>query len=208
MIRADLYEKRIRISHYLTQDDYKTCGFSSQSEFLNALHEGKLDPLHCGLSHSRFYHLLWAVKPDEILPEAEVLQLPEAAPAGLFPINQPDDESPILMSGNSVLTIDVFSAVLSRTISPFWYLVVDTHGHTVDMSMVYEVLTEDLIVQALITEDVNRIAPRSSLFLPGLAAAIAGGLSERCDRSVVLGPICAAELPLFFGEKHWQVAEI
>lgn len=207
MIRADLYEKSIQIGNYVSQDDYKACGFSSQSEFLNTMREGRLDPSQCGLGHTRFHHLLWAAKPDEILPETEVLQLPEAAPSGLFPVNRPDAESPILVSGNSALTVGVLSAVLSTTISPFWYLVVDTDGHTVDMAMVYEVLTVDRIVQALDTGGVNRIAPLSSLLLPGVAAAIAGGLAERCDRSVALGPICAAELPLFFGEKHWRVAE-
>ena len=206
MIRADLYEKSIQIGNYISQDDYNACGFSSQSEFLDTLRAGKLDPSQCGLGRTRFHHLLWAAKPDEILPETEVLQLPQAAPTGLFPINRPKDESPILVSGNSTITVGVVSAVLSTTISPFWYLVADTDGHTVDMAMVYEVLTADRIAQALITEEANRIAPLSSILLPGVAAAIASGLTQRCGRSVILGPVCAAEMPLFFGEKHWKVA--
>ena len=154
----------------------------------------------------RFLQLLWAAKPNEILPEVEVLQLPNPGPTGLFPINQPEKNSPILVSGNSKLTSEVLTAVLSTTVSPFWYLVVDTDGHTVDMALVYEVLTAERVVQMLSREKVNQIAPKAGLFLPGLAAPLQDHLAEQSGRSVTVGPVCAAELPLFFGERRWEVA--
>jgi len=154
----------------------------------------------------RFLQLLWAARPDEILPEVEVLQLPNPGPTGLTPINRPEEDSPILVSGNSRLTIEVLSAVLSTTLSPFWYLVVDTDGHTVDMAMVYEVLTAERVVQGLIREKTSQVAPKSALFLPGLAAPIRDNLAEQSGRSVTVGPVCAAELPLFFGKMRWKVA--
>jgi CO dehydrogenase/acetyl-CoA synthase gamma subunit (corrinoid Fe-S protein) len=83
------------------------------------------------------------------LPEIEVLQLPNPGPTGLFPINQPKKDSPILVSGNSKLTGEVLTAILSTTLSPFWYLVVDTDGHTVDMAIVYEVLTAERVMQGI-----------------------------------------------------------
>jgi acetyl-CoA decarbonylase/synthase complex subunit gamma len=154
----------------------------------------------------RFLPLLWAARPNEILPEVEVLQLPHAGPTGLFPINQPKQDSPILVSGNSRLTDEVLTAVLSTTLSPFWYLVVNTDGHTVDMAMVYETFTPERVVQMLIREEADHIAPRSTLFLPGLAAPIRENLVQASGRSVTVGPVCAAELPLFFGKMHWKVA--
>jgi CO dehydrogenase/acetyl-CoA synthase delta subunit len=205
MIQADLYEKSIRIEAYVTQDDIEACECQSREIFLNALRMGNLHPSMCGMAKVRFLHLFWAAKPDEILPRTEVLQLPNPGSPGLFPVNEPDDESPILVSGNSESTISVLATVLSTTLSPFWYLVVDTDGHTVDMAMVYEVLTADRVALALHGEDADRIAPRSSIVIPGCAAGITDALAAQSRRFVTAGPVCAAELPLFFGEIRWTV---
>ncbi|MBU0987128.1 MAG: hypothetical protein KKH68_07730 [Proteobacteria bacterium] len=206
MIRADLYENSIRMEPYVSSNDCKACGFHSREEFLERLRAGQLKPSQCRLARMRFLSLLWAARPDEILPEVEVLQMPNAVPTGLFPINRPAKDSPMLVSGNSKLTVEVLTAVLSTTLSPFWYLVVNLDGHTVDMAMVYEVFTAERILQALLQEQADQIAPESALFLPGLAAPLRDRLAEQSRRTVTVGPVCAAEIPLFFGEIHWKVA--
>lgn len=206
MLRADLYEKKINVESYISSNDCRACGFHSREEFLEKLRAGRLKPSHCKMARMRFLSLLWAVKPDEILPEVEVLQLPASGPTGLFPINQPGKDSPILVSGNSKITSEVLTAVLSTTLSPFWYLVVNTDGHTVDMAIVYKVMTAERIMQEISREDVDQIAPESTLFLPGFAAAIRDNLTEQSGRHVKVGPVCAAELPLFFGNENWKVA--
>ena len=206
MLRADLYEKSIKIDTYVSSSDCRACGFHSREEFLNKLRSGKLKPSHCKMARMRFLSLLWAAKPDEILPEVEVLQLPNPGPTGLFPINHPKKDSPILVTGNSKLTGEVLTAVLSTTVSPFWYMVVDTDGHTVDMAMVYEALTAERVMQVLAREKADQIAPKSTLFLPGFAATIRDNLAEQSGRTVTVGPLCAAELPLFFGKTDWKLA--
>ena len=206
MLRADLYEKSIKIDTYVSTSDCRACGFHSREEFLNKLRSGQLKPSHCKMARMRFLSLLWAAKPDEILPEVEVLQLPNPGPTGLFPINHPKKDSPILVTGNSKLTGEVLTAVLSTTVSPFWYMVVDTDGHTVDMAMVYEALTVERVMQVLAREKADQIAPKSTLFLPGFAATIRDNLAEQSGRTVTVGPLCAAELPLFFGKTDWKLA--
>jgi hypothetical protein len=206
MLRADLYEKSIPINTYISSSDFKACGFDSREEFLDKLRSGELKPSNCKIAKKRFLSLLWAAKPDEVLPEIEVLQLPNPGPTGLFPINQPEKDSPILVSGNSKLTGEVLTAILSTTLSPFWYMVVDTDGHTVDMAVVYEVLTAERVMQTLTTEKANQIAPDSTLYLPGFAAMIRDPLSEQSGRTVKVGPVCAAELPVFFGKTQWKLA--
>jgi CO dehydrogenase/acetyl-CoA synthase gamma subunit (corrinoid Fe-S protein) len=206
MLRADLYEGKIEIESYISPNDCRACGFFSREEFLEKLRSGRLNPLHCKMAKMRFLSLLWAVRPNEILPEVEVLQLPAPGPIGLFPINHPGKDSPILVSGNSTITGEVLTAVLSTTLSPFWYLVVDTDGHTVDMAIVYKVMTAERVMKGIRRENIDDIAPESALFLPGFAASIRDDLAELSSRSVNVGPVCAAELPLFFGEKYWKVA--
>ena len=206
MLRADLYEKKIDIESYISPSDCKACGFFSREEFLEKLRSGQLKPLHCKMAKMRFLSLLWAVRPNEILPEVEVLQLPAPGPTGLFPINHPQKDSPILVSGNSTITGEVLTAVLSTTLSPFWYLAVDTDGHTVDMAIVYKVMTAERVMQEISRDQIDQIAPESTLFLPGIAAGIRDDLAELSSRSVKVGPVCAAELPLFFGEEYWKMA--
>lgn len=206
MIRADLYENSVQIESYITAKDCSACGFHSRSEFLDNLRAGRLQPSQCSMAKKRFLTLLWGARPREILPEVQVFQHPSPSPAGIFPINQPQKDSPVLVSGNSKLTVEVLTAVLSTTVSPFWYMVVDTDGHTVDMAMVYETFTSKRVVQGIRKNNLDQIAPESTLFLPGFTAPIKQELAEETHRPVTIGPVCAAELPLFFGKSNWQVA--
>lgn len=206
MLRADLYEEQMSVNAYVSPGDCRACGFRDRDEFLKRLRSGQLRPQSCRLSRSRFLALLWAARPEDILPPTEIRQLPSPGPVGLYPINEAGEDSPVLISGNSELSIAVLSAVLATTISPFWYLVVDTDGHTVDMALVYRVMNTERIASALEREGLYGKAPEAKLYLPGLAAPLCNELSRRTGRPVAPGPVCAAELPLFFGERAWKVA--
>ena len=206
MIKADLYGKSIHLESYVSSGDCKACGFHSREAFIEKLRSGQLNPSQCKMKKMRFMPLLWAAKPDEILPEVEVFQHPSPSPTGFFPINKPEKDSPIIVSGNSKLTEEVLTAVFSTTVSPFWYLIVDTDGHTVDMAMVYETLTAERVLRGLDQEKADKIAPESILFLPGFSVPICDDLTRQSGRSVTVGPLCAAELPIFFGEENWKVA--
>ncbi len=207
MLRADLYEDRIPLDAYLSTGDCRACGFRDRDEFLAKLRAGELRPTDCPLSRRKLIALSWAARPETILPPIEVLQLPTPGPAGLFPLNDPGRDSPVLVSGNSELTISVLTAVLSTTVSPFWYLVVDTDGHTVDMALVYEVFNTERIQRAFEREGLGAKAPDATLYLPGLAASLCRPLGDALKRKVVAGPVCAVELPLFFGEERWKLAD-
>jgi hypothetical protein len=205
MLRADLYENNVSVEPYLSIDDCRACGFRDREEFLEKLRSGDIRPAQCGISYSKLQSLVWAARPSEILPAVEALQQPSPGSPGFFPVNHPGNESPILVSGNSSLTIEVLSTILSTTVSPFWYLIVDTDGHTVDMSLVYRVLTVDRILQAFAREKIEQKAPNSPTYLPGLAAPLCQELQTKVFRSVMSGPVCAAELPVFFGESRWRI---
>ena len=206
MLRADLYEQSVSLESYLSAHDCQACGFADREEFLARLKEGKIRPEGCQISKERFWALFWAARPETLLPPIEVLQMPNPGPCGLYPINQPDGNSPVLVSGNSQLTIEVLSAVFSTTTSSFWYLVVDTQGHTVDMALVYEIFTADIIESAFKHVEMDMNISEATLFLPGLAKHLCEELGTRLQAPVKAGPVCAAELPLFFGAADWQIS--
>ncbi len=205
MLHADLYEKTVSLESYLSSSDCRACGFHSREEFLDRLQSGDVSFEGCQMPKERFLALLWAVRPQEILPPIEVLQLPNPGPVGLYPLNQPDKDSPVLVSGNSELTIEVLSALFTTTLSPFWYLVVDTNGHTVDMALVYKIFTAESIEKAFNQADLSNKAKDATVYLPGLAESLSADLKQGLPNLVVPGPVCAAELPLFMGEKDWKV---
>jgi hypothetical protein len=62
------------------------------------------------------------------------------------------------------------------------------------MSLVFETLTPAAIARALRVGD---FAGR--IILPGLAEDLAAPVSEILHCPIEVGPVCAAELPLFFG---------
>ena len=66
-----------------------------------------------------------------------------------------------------------------------------------DMSLVFETFTPQAIAEALAESDVGA----ARIILPGLAQSLASPLGQLLTRRVEVGPVCAAELPLFFGSE-------
>ena len=143
-----------------------------------------------------------AIDTGEVLPRIPSLTVPQPAEAGLFEVNGPTAASPVLITGNSRLTHEVLLSVLSTTTAPTWMVSVDTGGHTVDMSLVYKTLTPEAIANALQADASRAYDPAGRIILPGLAEGLAAPVSEMLGRPVEIGPICAAELPLFFA-RDW-----
>jgi len=74
------------------------------------------------------------------------------------------------------------------------------------MALVYRTFTAARIVQGLRREEALRRSAHAPLVLPGLAASLQEELAQSLNRPVTVGPVCAAELPLFFGEQAWRVS--
>ncbi len=110
----------------------------------------------------------------------------------------------LLVSGNSEFTQEILTSIMAFTLSPFWLLLVDCRGDTVDMAMVYESLKPEKILATLEETPLPRGWVRHEMVLPGFAARLKVPLEERTGWQVRVGPICIAELPLFFGD-NWEM---
>ncbi len=204
-MEANLYIDKIELGPYLTEEECRAPGVADCREFVQALQEGRLRPEDCpGLSPAKRYALSLAVRAKEILPPVPSLEFPRPLPPELYEINDPDAGAPVLVTGNSEFTLTVLTGLLALTVSPLFLLLVDCRGDTVDMSMIYRSFTPQRLDQALETQRVKDRVSHRRLIIPGVLAPLkeelAGYLSSW---EIVPGPICAAELPLFLGEK-WQ----
>ncbi len=107
----------------------------------------------------------------------------------------------MLVTGNSEFTLTVLTGLLALTVSPFYLLLVDTRGDTVDMAMVYRSFTPQRLDQALKTHHLAARLSHRQLIIPGVAGSPERGAGRLLPAGISgLAPICAAELPLFLGE--------
>ena len=204
MLNADLYLDRIDLARYLTPEEVSRSGARNARDLAARLQNGTLDLADCPFfGPAKRYALSLALRAAEVLPPVQSLELPRPMPPDLFELNEPGPDAPVIITGNSEFTMTVMTGILATTISPFYLLSVDCRGDTVDMSMIYRSFTPQRLDQSLEAHKLaGRLAHRR-LILPGILAPLREELAAYTGWEIQVGPICAAELPLFLGEA-WQ----
>jgi CO dehydrogenase/acetyl-CoA synthase gamma subunit (corrinoid Fe-S protein) len=204
MLFADLYLDKIDLARYLTPQDCQGAGVRKPADLAARLINGTLRPEDCPhLSPQKRYALYLALRAREVLPQVQSLELPRPVKPDLFDINEPDRRSPVLVTGNSEFTLTVLTGLLATTVSPFYLLVVDCRGDTVDMAMVYRSFTPQRLDQGLLASGLAGKVGHRRLIIPGVLAPMREELAAYTGWLITVGPICAAELPLFLGD-HWK----
>lgn len=197
---ADLYLSQIDLSRYADTGTCRVCHVDSFEQLVERLRSGQLCAGRCPhWPAERIEAFRTAIDAGRMLPSIPSLDVPRPTESGPIGLNEPNWSAPVLITGNSQLTHDVLLAVLSTTGAPMWLVAVDTGGNTVDMSLVFKTLTPETIAGALASAADKSPSFTGRIILPGLAASLAGTLARRIGRAVEVGPVCAAELPLFFG---------
>ena len=175
MLKANLYVDRIDLAPYLTPEECRGLGEADCAQVAARLKAGSLAPEDCrALTPARRHALTVAMRALEILPVVQSLELPRPVPPDLFEINEPGPEAPLLVTGNSEFTLAVVTGLLALTVSPFFLLLVDTRGDTVDMSMIYRSFTPQRLDQGLTAHRLAERLRRRQLHHPR-----GGGASER-----------------------------
>ena len=208
MLKANLYADRITIAPYLTPEECRALEGPDCAGVAARLQDGSLKPEDClTLTPARRQALTLAVRALEILPVVQSLELPRPVPADLFELNEPGPDSPVLVTGNSEFTLAVVTGLLAYTVSPFYLLIVDTRGDTVDMSMIYRSFTPQRLDQGLEAHHLAEKVRHRQLIIPGVVGPLKDELASYTGWEIRVGPICIAELPLFLGEADWQPPE-
>ena len=208
---ADLYFDEMDLAKYCTGQGCTLCKVDSFDEFLTRLRDGRLRGGACPhWSESRVAALRLAVDAGDVIGPIPQLDIPrpmepvEPGEPGVLELNDAGPHAPLLVTGNSQFTQSVMLAVLALAVSPLRLLTVDVRGHTVDMAVVFKEFTAARVSGAFADCGVDPAAP-SRIILPGLAAGIAPELATLFGRPIEIGPICAAEIPLYMGD-DWVAA--
>lgn len=198
MPSADLYLSKVDLTKYLKRSDCGQCGILSCSEFSIALTKRAKKPEECPfLSRKEILAFQNVLNLMEQKIEIPALTHPRSGYVGLVAINNPDERSLVLLSGNNQYTEDIILQVLSTGTQPFHLIFIDTDGNTVDMAMVYGTLTAERICEALKETEIDKKVRIRELIIPGLAIPVKEEVEKISGWKVKIGPVCVFELPLF-----------
>ncbi len=115
-------------------------------------------------------------------------QVPIQVKAGLVPVGEPNEMSPILFTTNFSLTYFTVRADVEKSKVPVWLLVVDTDGQSVMTSFAAGKLTPESVAKAIETEKIKERNKRNEIVIPGMVSRMSGKLNELTGMKIVVGP--------------------
>ncbi|MDR1576716.1 MAG: acetyl-CoA decarbonylase/synthase complex subunit gamma [Deltaproteobacteria bacterium] len=129
-------------------------------------------------------------------------QRPMTQTEGIYPINDPDENSPVLVTTNFSLTYFIVSGEVEASRVPSWLLIKDSEGLSVLTAWAAGKFSGDDVGQFVLKRSgiVDKIKHKS-VIIPGYAAAISGDMEEELPGwTVAIGPREAAHLTKFLKE--------
>jgi CO dehydrogenase/acetyl-CoA synthase gamma subunit (corrinoid Fe-S protein) len=132
---------------------------------------------------------------DIRLPESDPMQ--QKVPEKLFEYNSPDENSPVLITSNSIITHQILKLIFDRSKVKAFVIPVDTMGYTMDNSVVGGAFTPMLVMKAI---NDSRIANKSSsrkALISGLAGEQKSGIERITRWSLEVGPVSGFEIPMY-----------
>jgi ubiquinone/menaquinone biosynthesis C-methylase UbiE len=117
---------------------------------------------------------------------------------GLYKIGQPDESSPILVTGNYELTVRRLVRAIEGSLDA-WILVTDSNGINVWCAAGGGFFTAERIIDAVRTSGVDRFVKHRALILPQLCANGVDGwrIREETGWGVHWGPVYAMDIPAY-----------
>jgi acetyl-CoA decarbonylase/synthase complex subunit gamma len=130
-------------------------------------------------------------------------QRPLATTEGIYPIGEPKEDSPVLITTNFSLTYFIVSGEIESSRVPTWLLVKDTEGLSVVTAWAAGKFVADVIAPFVKKCGIADKVKHRKLVIPGHAAAESGGLEEElADWEVLVGPREGSNIPAYL--KTWK----
>ncbi len=125
-------------------------------------------------------------------------QRPMATEQGIYPINNPDENSPVLITTNFSLTYFIVSGEIEGSRLPAWLLIMDVEGLSVLTAWAAGKFVADTIGPFVKKCGIAEKVSHRSLVIPGYSASISGELEDELpDWTITIGPREAAHIPAF-----------
>jgi acetyl-CoA decarbonylase/synthase complex subunit gamma len=130
-------------------------------------------------------------------------QRPLATTEGIYPIGEPNESSPVLITSNFSLTYFIVSGEVETSRVPSWLLVKDTEGLSVVTAWAAGKFVADTIAPFVKKCGIADKVKHHKLVIPGAAAAESGGLEEELSSwEILVGPREGSNIPAYL--KTWK----
>ncbi len=130
-------------------------------------------------------------------------QRPMVVEQGIYPINEPDENSPVIVTTNFALTYFIVAAVVEASRVPTWLVIMDVEGMSVLTAWSAGKFVADAIAPFIKKSGIEEKVNHKDVIIPGYVAQISGELQEELgdDWNVVIGTREAADLPAFLKDR-------
>ena len=130
-------------------------------------------------------------------------QRPLATKQGIYEINNPNENSPLMVTSNFSLTYFIVSGEIENSKVPSYLYVKDTEGLSVMTSWAAGKFSADIIGPAILKSGITDKIKHQKLIIPGYIAAESGGLEEEmAGWEIMVGPRDASHLTPYL--KAWK----
>ena len=128
-------------------------------------------------------------------------QRPMTVTQGIYEINGPDENSPVLVTTNFSLTYFIVSGEIEGSRVPSWLLIMDTEGLSVMTAWAAGKFAGDAVGMFVKKSGIADKIANKRIIIPGYAASISGDMEEELpDWEVIIGPRDASLIPKFLRE--------
>ena len=126
-------------------------------------------------------------------------QRPMMMQQGIYPLGNPTEDSPVLITTNFSLTYFIVSGEIESSRVPSWLLVMDTEGLSVLTAWAAGKFVGDAIGAFVKKSGITDKVKHRKVVIPGAVAAISGDLEEELGSGweVKIGPREAAHIPAY-----------
>jgi len=125
-------------------------------------------------------------------------QRPMTVTQGIYPIGNPDENSPVLVTTNFALTYFIVSGEIESSKVPSWLLIKDSEGLSVMTAWAAGKFSGDDVGAFVKKSGIVDKVKHKKIIIPGYAAAIAGDMEEELPGwAITVGPREAAHIPAF-----------
>lgn len=131
-------------------------------------------------------------------------QKPMQMEQGIYPINDPREDSPVLVTTNFSLTYFTVSSEVEASKVPAWLCIMDVEGQSVLTAWAAGKFVADAIAPFIRKSGIEEKAPHKKVIIPGYVAQISGELDEELGDGweVQVGVREAADIPKFL--RQWS----
>ena len=124
-------------------------------------------------------------------------QRPMVMDEGIYEINKPGPDSPVIITTNFALTYFIVAAEIEASRVPTWLLIMDVEGMSVLTAWSAGKFVADAMAPFVVKSGVKEKISHNKIIIPGYVAQISGEFQEELgsDWEVVIGTREASDIP-------------